>query len=183
MPRNMLPIKPKDPFHLSPMHEAGHVAACISLRLPFREVNLKPPRNYTGIVEGLARQVDEAMSTGAFTPELERLSTSLVIMAFAGPVCDALTAGRKSFEISRYDDLNPVLDIIENRFASNSVRMAFTHYCEAEAFALFEEDTRLWRFTQQLAKELEQKKKMTYEGCLEFYNQEYFIESWVRKEE
>jgi hypothetical protein len=165
------------------MHEAGHVAACISLRLQFREVNLRPPRKYTGIVEGIARQVDEAMSTGVFTPELERQSTSLVIMSFAGPVCDALSAGRKSFEINRYDDLNPVLDIIENRFANNSVRMAFTHYCEAEAFALFEEDTRLWRFTQQLAKELEQKKKMTYEQCLEFYNQEYFVESWVRKEE
>src|SRR5215204_3580329 len=128
--RSNLPVmKPRDPLHAAAIHEAGHIAACISLRLQFREVNLKPPRKYTGIVEGLARQVDEAMSTGAFTPELERQSTSLVIMAFAGPVCDALSAGRRSFEITRYDDLNPVLDIIENRFASNSVRMAFTHYC------------------------------------------------------
>ena len=112
MPRITPTRKPKDPFSLSAIHEAGHVAACITLRLQFGEVNLKPPRKYTGIVEGIARQVDEAMSTGAFTPELERQATSLVIMSFAGPVCDALTAGRKSFEISRYEDLNPVLDII-----------------------------------------------------------------------
>jgi hypothetical protein len=82
-----------------------------------------------------------------------------------------------------YADLDPVLDIIENRFPGNAVRMAFVRYCEAEAFALFEDDTRLWRFTHLLAKELVKEKKLTYRQCVDFYNKEYFEESWVRKEE
>src|SRR5688572_12038556 len=174
---NTPPQKPKEVVDPAALHEAGHAAACISLGIEFREVTLKSAKNGNGIVSEVARLLNDALAIGVFTPELERLSTNIIIMAFAGPVCDALFIGRRHFEIGDYDDLDTVLDIVENRFSNNSVRLAFTHYCEAEAFALFEDDTRLWRYTHLLAKELAKKKKLSFEQCLEFYNQEYFVES------
>lgn len=159
------------------------MAACMQLDIGFKEVSLRPGKDGMGLVAGSTRPVLELLTEGAFTAEVEQQSTYLVIMAFAGPACEALHYGRQSFEILDYPELDPVLDVIEYRFSSNKVRTAFTLYCQAEAFALFEEDQRLWRFTHLLARELSKKKRLTYQQCLELYNTEYHVATWVRPEE
>lgn len=182
---NLPPMKPREELNSidrTAIHEAGHVAACIILELEFDAVYLSPSKDQPGLVSRLVKKAGIDYSSGVLTPEEEVLSTYLVIAAFAGPACDALHRGRNSFDISEYDDLDEVLDAIEYRFANNNVRIAFTHYCEAEAFALFEDDRRLWRFTHLLARELSKHKKLTYAQCTELYNKEYLVESWVRKE-
>ncbi|HEY1114736.1 MAG TPA: hypothetical protein VGE66_14295 [Chitinophagaceae bacterium] len=164
------------------IHEAGHVAACIILELEFDTVYLEPSKDHPGLVSKLVKRADIDYSSGVLTPEEEVLSTNLVITAFAGPACDAMHRGRATFDFTEYEDLDEVLDTIEYRFPNNNVRIAFTHYCEAEAFALFEDDRRLWRFTHVLARELSKQKKLTYAQVTDLYSKEYLVESWVRKE-
>jgi histone H1/5 len=178
-------MKPRDELNsidTAALHEAGHVAACIILDLEFDTVYLEPSKDHPGLVAKLARKANIDYSSGVLTPEEEVVSTNLVIAGFAGPACDALHRGRTSFDITEYEDLDEVLDAIEYRFANNNVRIAFTHYCEAEAFALFEDDRRLWRFAHVLARELSKQKRLTYAQCTELYSKEYLAESWVRKE-
>ena len=175
-------MKLRDDLNATAIHEAGHVAACINLDLEFDAVYLEPSKEHPGLVAKLAKKAGIDYSSGVLSPEEESLSTTLVIVGFAGPAVDALHRGRTSFDIAEYDDLDEVLDAIEYRFANNNVRIAFTHYCEAEAFALFEDDRRLWRFTHVLARALAREKKLTYAQCMELYSKEYLAESWVRKE-
>ena len=176
-------MKQREALQAAAIHEAGHAAACMQLDIGFKEVSLKPGRNGRGFVAGIAHPIVELLTEGIVTAEVEQQSTNLIIIAFAGPVCEALHEGRQSFEILDYADLDPVLDVIEYRFSSNKVRSAFTLYCQAEAFALFEDDQRLWRFTNLLARELAKRKYLTYQQCLELYNTEYHVTSWVRPEE
>jgi hypothetical protein len=176
-------MKQREAFHAAAIHEAGHVAACMQLDIGFKEVGLRPGRNGRGLVDGAAHPIVELLTDGIVTAEVEQQSTNLIIMAFAGPVCEALREGRPSFEILDYPDLDPVLDMIEYRFSSNKVRTAFTLYCQAEAFALFEGDQRLWRYTNLLARELARKKRLTYEQCLELDTKEYQVTGWMRREE
>jgi hypothetical protein len=175
-------MKAREAINSNALHEAGHAAACINLGVDFGEVYLEPARDHPGLVPALVRKVIDDYRGGVLTPEQESHSTNLAIIAFAGPVCDALHEGRSSFEIIDYPDLDEVLDMIESRFSNNTVRVTFTRYCEAEAFALFEDDRRLWRYTNLLARELAKQKKLTYAQCLDLYTREYFVESWVRKE-
>ena len=176
-------MKHREALQAAAIHEAGHAAACMQLDIGFKEVSLKPGKNGRGFVAGIAHPIVELLTDGIISAEVEQQSTNLIIMAFAGPVCEALHEGRQAFEIADYADLDPVLDVIEYRFSSNKVRTAFTLYCQAEAFALFEDDQRLWRYTNLLARELAKKKSLAYEQCLELYNTEYHVPSWVRREE
>ena len=176
-------MKQREALQAAVIHEAGHVAACMQLDIGFKEVVLKPGKNGRDLGAGVAHPIVELLTDGLVTAEVEQQSTNLIIMAFAGPVCEAIHEGRPSFEILDYPDLDPVLDVIEYRFSSNKVRTAFTHYCQAEAFALFEDDQRLWRYTNLLARELAKKKRLTYEQCLDLYNKEYRMTGWMRREE
>jgi hypothetical protein len=173
-------MKPGTDYNAIAMIQAGYTAACLNLGIEFTDVSLS--RNHQGIVASLTRQMNEELWGGVLTPEQESRSTNLAIIAFAGPALLTLRKGRRTFDITTFHDLDDVLDMIELRFANNDVRMAFTRYCEAEAFALFEDDQRLWRFANLLAKELAAQQKLTYEQCLDLYNKEYVVESWVRKE-
>jgi hypothetical protein len=173
-------MKPGTDYNAIAMIQAGCTAACLNLGIEFTAVSLA--RNPQGIVAPLIRQMNEELWGGVLTPEQESRSTNLAIIAFAGPALLTLRKGRRTFDITTFHDLDDVLDMIELRFANNDVRMAFTRYCEAEAFALFEDDQRLWRFANLMAKELAARQKLTYEECLDLYNKEYVVESWVRKE-
>jgi hypothetical protein len=173
-------MKPGTDFNAIAMIQAGNTAACLNLGIEFTTVSLS--RNHLGIVASLIRQMNDELWGGVLTPEQESRSTNLAIIAFAGPALLTLRKGRRTFDITTFHDLDDVLDMIELRFANNDVRIAFTRYCEAEAFALFEDDQRLWRFANLLAKELAAQQKLTYEQCLDLYNKEYVVESWVRKE-
>ena len=173
-------MKPKGDFLSTAIHEAGHVAACINLGIHFSEVSLKIQKSGEGFVNSVFNSIKERITNDAYTPEQEVESTNFIIMSLAGPVCEVLFQNKKTLLIENYKDLNDALDIIEYRFSNNNVRMAFTKYCEAEAFALFEDDQRLWRYVMVLGNILNNKKKLTHEQCLEIYNAEYFKGTWVR---
>lgn len=175
-------MKSREELLSTAIYTAGQVAACLNLELPFGDVYLEVPRDTAGLVAGLVKSSNIDYSSGVLTPEEESRSTYLIIASLSGAASEALYGGRTVFDVTDYEDLYEVLDVIEYRFANNNVRMTFARYCEAEAFALFQDDRRLWRYTNVLARELLRQKKLTYAQCQELYSKEYLEESWVRKE-
>jgi len=161
-------------------HEAGHVAVLLHLDMPFKYATIIPGKDFLGLVirNGIKKKLFKKFNDYEnLTIQDEYFIKKSLVVNISGLAAESRFLNRRlSIKAARAQhDLNNFIDLAGRMHNGNyEIISAYYNYILVEAYALFgmgkneTSDTPVWEVTKVIAKELLDKKTLTYLECRNF---------------
>lgn len=150
-------------------HEAGHVAAQLYFRHPFKYVTIISNDESLGHVKHkLNRRVKEIIEYDTPTASDERYFKHEMISLMAGGASEAKYLGLKKFTEGCENDLSLLVDFCQGIGIYNIALTHYSNYIIETAKDLFEKEE-LWNYVKALDDLLNKKKTVKYLECKKAY--------------